>query len=286
MKKSQLKLFLKKIVTEARLLETIQDPTKDEMFNYLHQMYGNEEGFRDDAEVAIYWFANFYHGGQSSHLYSALSTSRFHPGPMAKGPEPHSSEEMMYEDLVLKYAPNTEEATKIQHKHNSLNEAVSPKNQELIGKWVREHGTRQAAYKMVNSVVKQRLMIGLEDLPDTATLASGLDDIEDFLKGGNFETALKVAYETAKDFIEEEGGAGIFEGDEADAVNDMWAGSDDDLKAHGFAGEIEKVNKVLHPTSKQKSKKFFSGTNKPKKKTVQDFDWERIKKGIDRGTLK
>jgi len=122
MKRSQLKLIIKKIVKESILLETIGDPSKDEMFNYLHQMYGNEEGFRDDAEVAIYWFANFFHGGQSSNLYSILSTSRFHPGPIAKGPEPQSSEEMMYEDLVLHFAPKSEEAIEIQKKHNSTNE--------------------------------------------------------------------------------------------------------------------------------------------------------------------
>ena len=76
----------------------------------------------------------------------SLSTSRFHPGPIAKGPEPRSSEEMMYEDLVLKYAPGTEEAVEIQKKHNSLNENISltPKNRTLIEKWIKEHGTRQA----------------------------------------------------------------------------------------------------------------------------------------------
>ena len=288
MKKSQLKLFLKKIVTEARLLENIQDPTKDEMFNYLHQMYGNEEGFRDNAEVAIYWFANFYHGGQSSHLYSALSTSRFHPGPIAKGPEPHSSEEMMYEDLILKYAPGTEEAIDIQRKHNSLNEnkvneAVSAKNQEKIEKWIREMGTRKTAYKLINIMVQNRTGMSIEDMADTATLASGIDSVEHLLVKGEFEQALRAALEAAKEFFDEEAGEGIFEGDEADEGNDMWAGSDDDLKAHGFSGEMKKYNKVLHP--KQKSKKFFSGTNKPKK-TVQDFDWPRIKQSIDKGTLK
>jgi len=275
MKKSQLKLFLKKIVTEAKLLENIQDPSKDEMFNYLRQMYGNEEGFRDDAEVAIYWFANFYHGGQSSNLYSVLSTSRFSPGPIAKGPEPHSSEEMMYEDLVLKFAPGTEEANKIQHKHNSLNEAVDSKTQEKIEKWIRELGTRKTAYKIVGIMVRKRTGIDIEDMADTATLASGVDSVEQVLVKGDFEQALRAAFEAAKEFFDEEAGEGLFEGEEGDAVNDMWAGSDD---------EMSQYKQPRNPQSKQKSKKFFS--KKPKAKTVQDFDWASIKQNIDKGTLK
>lgn len=121
--KSQLKLLLKRIVTETRLLEaSIQDPTKDEMFNFLRGMYGNEEGFRDDAEVAMYWFANFFHNGQGSNLYSVLSTSRFHPGHSSKGPQQDSMEQMMYDDLVLQFAPDSEEGIEIQRERNSLNE--------------------------------------------------------------------------------------------------------------------------------------------------------------------
>jgi hypothetical protein len=283
MKKYQLRRIIKKIVTEAKLLETIKDPTKEEMMNFLHSLYGKEEDFRDSAEIAMYWFANFYHGGQSSNLYSTLSTSRFSPGPVAKGPEPHSMEEMMYEALVLEYAKGSEEAHEIQHKYNALNEELSPKNQEKIGNWLRELGSRKAAYKLVNVIITNRLGIGLEDLADTATLANGCDEIEEALKSGNFEKALRLAAETAKNFIDEEGGEGLMEGDEADAVNSMYDGNDDDLAAHGFKGELDRANKVFHP--KQKSKSFF-GKQKPKVKTVQDFDWERIKKALNKGTLK
>lgn len=122
MKKSELKQIIKLILKESLILENIQDPTKEEMLSYLQKMYGREEGFKDDAEVAIYWFANFYHGGQSSNLYSALSTSRFRPGPIARGPEKDSSEKMMYDDLVFKFAPGSDEAQEIQQQYNSLNE--------------------------------------------------------------------------------------------------------------------------------------------------------------------
>jgi hypothetical protein len=39
------------------------------------------EGLDFDIEAAIYWLASDYHGGQSSPLYSILSTSEFKPGP-------------------------------------------------------------------------------------------------------------------------------------------------------------------------------------------------------------
>ena len=211
MKKSQLKLIISEIVKQSSLFENIQDPTKEEMLNYLRSLYGHEEGFADDAEVAMYWFSNFYHGGQNSHLYSVLSNSRFHPGPVAKGPEPHSSEEMMYEDLVIKFAPTSKEAQEFKRKHNTLNETISPKTQETIEKWIKKEGVRGAAYKMINSIVLQRTMMDIRDMADTATLAAGIDTVEDALSKGNFESALKLAVEAAKEFFDEEAGEGIFD---------------------------------------------------------------------------
>lgn len=104
MKTSHLKSLIKEIAIHILKEGKIQDPTKEEMMAYLKQQYGREEGWQDEAEVAIYWFANFYHGGQSSNLYSALSTSPFNPGPIARGPQRDSMEEMMYKDLVYQFA--------------------------------------------------------------------------------------------------------------------------------------------------------------------------------------
>lgn len=89
----------------------ITDPTKEEMVNFLTQKF---QGLIDPAEVdannfdiesAIYWFANDYHGGQNSNLYSVLSTSEFRPGPMHKSIEDEESETatMMYQELVNQY---------------------------------------------------------------------------------------------------------------------------------------------------------------------------------------
>lgn len=60
------------------------DPTLDDMREYLHGAgfyeADNDSGLDGDAEAAIYWFANHWHGGMSSNLYSALSCSPFNPG--------------------------------------------------------------------------------------------------------------------------------------------------------------------------------------------------------------
>lgn len=107
MKKQNLKQLIqecvKDVLNEGFLTEANNDPTKDEMLQFLRTQFGNEEGFADDAEVAMYWFANFNHSGQWSNLYSVLSTSAFNPGPLARGPEPNSAEEMMYQALESEY---------------------------------------------------------------------------------------------------------------------------------------------------------------------------------------
>lgn len=90
---------IREVMSEMGANERIQDPTREEMLQYLQSQYGNEEGFEDSAEIAMYWFANFNHGGQSSNLYSVLSTSPFRPGPISRGPEPESMEEIMYQSL-------------------------------------------------------------------------------------------------------------------------------------------------------------------------------------------
>lgn len=59
------------------------DATRDEMLTLL-ATYDDYDEF--DREEAIYWFANDYHGGQGSELYSALSTSPYSPGPLTNAP--------------------------------------------------------------------------------------------------------------------------------------------------------------------------------------------------------
>lgn len=82
---------------------TAADPTKEEMMNFLLTQFGREPGWMDEAEEAIYWFANFNHGGQATNLYSILSTSSFQPGPISRGPEKGSMSEMMLDSLEAEY---------------------------------------------------------------------------------------------------------------------------------------------------------------------------------------
>ncbi len=211
MKTSELKLIIKEIVKTV-LKENVSDPTKEEMLNYLRGIYGKEEGFKDDAEVAMFWFAYSYHGGQGSDLYSVLSTSHFNPGPISKGPEKDTMEEDMYEALVVQFAPDSKEAKEFKIKYNSLNEELSQKNRTTIEKWCKELGFRNAGVKMIDVILSNSLM-GLTSaaLPDTSIFANGLDDIEVLLKDGNYEAALRRASETAKEMVEEEGGEGLME---------------------------------------------------------------------------
>jgi len=89
--------------------ENEESTLKQEMKSYLTSQYSglmdtNDDGFNFDMESAIYWFANHYHGGQWSELYSILSTSEYKPGPMHNGPEDDGEEaKMMYESLIAKY---------------------------------------------------------------------------------------------------------------------------------------------------------------------------------------
>ncbi len=109
MKKQELKSLVKEciktILNENFMTENAKDPTREEMMQFLQQAFGGygEEGFQDSAEVAMYWFANHYHGGQWSNLYSVLSTSPFSPGPISRGPEPNSLEEDMYKALEAEF---------------------------------------------------------------------------------------------------------------------------------------------------------------------------------------
>lgn len=92
---------------ESTLDEEEAPSLKTRMMNFLRQSYGNEEGFEHDAEAAIYWFANDWHSGQTSELYSILSTSPFRPGPISTLDSEGEMVKMMYEDLEAKFSRET-----------------------------------------------------------------------------------------------------------------------------------------------------------------------------------
>lgn len=84
-------------------LKRMADPTAAEMRRFLKKRHGSEaDDF--DIEAAIYWFAHDWHGGQSSNLYSALSTSEYRPGRSMSSIEDESAHAaLMYADLEDHY---------------------------------------------------------------------------------------------------------------------------------------------------------------------------------------
>lgn len=84
------------------------DPTREEMLDALADTWNlssDEEG-EDNAVIAMRWFANDYHGGQDSNLYSVLSTSPYNPGPCVSGPDEEGDMVVaMYDDLEQRFAP-------------------------------------------------------------------------------------------------------------------------------------------------------------------------------------
>lgn len=65
----------------------MKDPTRKELDDAINRIPFSSEFDTLDREEAIWWFANDWHIGQSSNLYSVLSTSEFKPAPSASGPE-------------------------------------------------------------------------------------------------------------------------------------------------------------------------------------------------------
>lgn len=81
-----------------------------EMSDYLVDkfkgMVDDEKSAEFDREAAIYWFANDYHDGQSSPLYSVLSQSEFNPGPShSEVDDEGEMATMMYHALGEKFGP-------------------------------------------------------------------------------------------------------------------------------------------------------------------------------------
>jgi hypothetical protein len=85
---------------------------KDEMVEFLRSEFSGygDDNFDFDIEGAIYWFAADNHEGQSSELYSILSSSQYRPGAIEYSPagrEGHQTDRMimreMYEALENRF---------------------------------------------------------------------------------------------------------------------------------------------------------------------------------------
>jgi hypothetical protein len=108
MKKQEFINLIKECINEVMLEGRIQDPDKEEMMQYLRSQFGND--INDDAEVAMYYFASDFHGGQSSNLYSVLSTSEYKPGASGDVESEGELVKMMYDSLVDEFGGGSESA--------------------------------------------------------------------------------------------------------------------------------------------------------------------------------
>lgn len=77
------------------------DPTREQMLEALAPMLAvlGTEADPSDVECALYWYANDWHGGIHSNLYSVLSMSDYRPGAIECGPEDDSIAAMLYVEL-------------------------------------------------------------------------------------------------------------------------------------------------------------------------------------------
>ena len=56
-----------------------------------------------DAWRAIYWYCANWHGGQSSNLYSVLSTAPYNPGRLENGVESGDMSGIIYDSLESEF---------------------------------------------------------------------------------------------------------------------------------------------------------------------------------------
>ena len=84
---------------------------------------------------------------------------------------------------------------------------MNPDTRNKILTLCKTKGERPTAMALVNASVKN-LTGGfptVHDLPDTATLCNGLDEIQALLESLDIETAWTLAKETAEEMLAEEG---------------------------------------------------------------------------------
>lgn len=95
-------------------------------------------------------------------------------------------------------------------KKKKLNEALTEKGLATLKRWIEEEGERGAAVKVIDSMLKRMVGMSSSDLPDTATFAVGIDEIEDAFADEDYDGAIQIAKETAMAMLEDEGFGDIF----------------------------------------------------------------------------
>jgi hypothetical protein len=89
---------------------------------------------------------------------------------------------------------------------SKINEGFSEKGIITVKKWVSELGAREAAIKIIDSIIGKATGLSSSDFPDTMTLADGLDKLESQLSAEKYDAAAKTAKATVKKMFKENGG--------------------------------------------------------------------------------
>jgi hypothetical protein len=88
---------------------------------------------------------------------------------------------------------------------------VPEKTIQVLKKWMEQAGSRDAAKRLIDFILKRRLGLGTDDLADTATFANGLDSVSEALEQQDWRGAIDIAKDTANEMIADEAGDGMEE---------------------------------------------------------------------------
>jgi hypothetical protein len=151
-KKVTLKEF--KELVKNIIKEESSNPLKNKIMSYLQRLHGSEfDEFA--AEAALYWYGYGYHGGQSSDLYSILSTSEYKPSRLANGIEDEDeTAQMYYDDIVSQFEGGMQESVKPKTQKIKLSEV-----RELVKSMLKENQINEISSDTFNSAIdksKQR----------------------------------------------------------------------------------------------------------------------------------
>jgi len=100
--------------------------------------------------------------------------------------------------------------SKIKEEDGQKKPALSEKTIATVQKWIADKGARGASVKIIDFFIGKMLGLSSSDLPDSATFANGLDEMESMLEDGDYTGAFSVAKDTAQEMISEEGGGDMF----------------------------------------------------------------------------
>lgn len=118
----------------------------------------------------------------------------------------------------LPTAPSQEETDANQVYENDLNEAgISQKAIDYIKNYIDKFDERTTAIKLIDILLRNTAGVESSDLPDTSTFANGVDEVQSLLEDQDYEGALQVAKETAKEMLSEEGYDDLMESEENDS---------------------------------------------------------------------